>query len=198
MRFLNLYRFTWLVLCATGAADSRPRVVSWPLAAGSGLIRGDECRARAGRRAVRFQAHRRTGISTLAVLLTAAPGAAHAQTTGAISLYLSAFADLERHELAALALILGVLFFAVITAILLLRTHARAAAIESAARDKIATLTSEVDRLGGLLLSEPLVLVSWPAAADEPDIIGDAATIAGGDAARDPRIRHLARSRTRP
>ena len=35
------------------------------------------------------------------------------------------------------------------------------------ARDKIAALTSEVDRLGGLLLSEPLVLVSWPAAADE-------------------------------
>src|SRR5438105_4898466 len=41
--------------------------------------------------------------------------------------YLSAFALLDRHEIAGLALTLGILCFAVVTAILLVRTRARLA-----------------------------------------------------------------------
>ena len=68
-----------------------------------------------------------------------------------------------------------------VTAILLVRTRARAAAREAAARDEIAELAAEVDRLTGLLLTEPQVLVSWPPNGDAPDVVGDVATIAGDD-----------------
>ena len=93
------------------------------------------------------------------------------------SAHLAALAGLDRHEIAALTLILGVLFFAVVTAVLLVRTHARASASEAAARDRIAALKSDVDRLTGLLLSEPQILVSWPAGSDLPEIIGETAAI---------------------
>ena len=58
-------------------------------------------------------------------------------------------------------LILGVVCFAVVTSILLVRTRGRAAAAGAAAREKVAGLKSQVDQLTGLLLSEPHVLVSW-------------------------------------
>ena len=93
------------------------------------------------------------------------------------SAHLAALAGLDRHEIAVLTLILGVLFFAVVTAVLLVRTHARASASEAAARDRIAALKSDVDRLTGLLLSEPQILVSWPAGSDLPEIIGETAAI---------------------
>ncbi|HEY4819407.1 MAG TPA: two-component sensor histidine kinase, partial [Xanthobacteraceae bacterium] len=93
------------------------------------------------------------------------------------SAHLAALAGLDRHEIAVLTLILGVLFFAVVTAVLLVRTHARASASEAAARDRIAALKSDVDRLTGLLLSEPQILVSWPAGSDVPEIIGETAAI---------------------
>jgi signal transduction histidine kinase len=127
-----------------------------------------------------IRAHRCAGIVPLAAALTVASTAARAQVGDTIELYLSAFARLQRHEVASLALLLGVLSFAVVTAILLVRTHARAAATEAGARNDTAALRSEVDRLGGLLLSEPLVLVSWPAGGDEPDIIGDPTSMIGG------------------
>jgi signal transduction histidine kinase len=92
---------------------------------------------------------------------------------------LAAFARLEEHEIAALALIVGVVVFAVFTAILLVRTRARAAANATVAREKLAALKTQVDQLTGLLLSEPQVLVSWPAASDEPQVIGEALAITG-------------------
>jgi len=93
--------------------------------------------------------------------------------------YLAAFARLEQHEVAALALILGVILFAVLTSVLLVRTRARAIGDRAAAREKIAGLKGQVDQLTGLLLSEPHVLVSWPAAGDEPHIIGETLGITG-------------------
>ena len=93
--------------------------------------------------------------------------------------YLAAFARLEQHEIAALALILGVVLFAVVTAILLVRTRAQASAGARAAREQIAALTSDVDQLTGLLLSEPHVLVSWAAASDQPDVIGETTGMTG-------------------
>jgi len=99
--------------------------------------------------------------------------------------YLEAFLRLEQHEIAALALILGVVCFAVFTAILLVRTRARAAANDMIAREKAAALKTQVDQLTGLLLSEPHVLVSWPAAGDVPQILGDTSAITGdGDPQR--------------
>ena len=55
-----------------------------------------------------------------------------------VTAYLDAFAALDRHEIAALALTLGVILFAVVTAIALLRTRTRAAreARRQAGRDQ--------------------------------------------------------------
>jgi signal transduction histidine kinase len=81
--------------------------------------------------------------------------------------------SIDRHELATLALTLGLLVFAVATAIMLVRTRARAAQTEASCRDDIVALHAEIDRLDGLLLSEPQVVVDWPAGCDEPAIDGD-------------------------
>jgi signal transduction histidine kinase len=143
-------------------------------------------RAKGGSLKARLRTNRFQIIASAGALLLP-PSPAAAQTAGwtTVSSYLAVLARLEEHEIAALALILGVLLFAVVTAILLVRTRSRAAASENAARDEIATLRSEVDQLTGLLLSEPHVLVSWAAADDEAHIIGETASITGdADAAR--------------
>ncbi|MGB6541170.1 MAG: two-component sensor histidine kinase, partial [Xanthobacteraceae bacterium] len=81
--------------------------------------------------------------------------------------------SIDRHEIAALALIVGLSLFAVVTAILLVRTRARAARLEAAAHDETAALRGGLDRANALLLSEPQLVVDWPAASDEPSIEGD-------------------------
>src|SRR5437764_12396861 len=55
------------------------------------------------------------------------PALAESRLLHPFSDYFDAFASLERHEFAALTLSLGVILFAVATAIALLRTRARAA-----------------------------------------------------------------------
>ena len=55
----------------------------------------------------------------------------------------------------ALALTLGVTFFATVTAIMLVRTRARAERADAAARSEIMALKAEVDRTKALLLSQP-------------------------------------------
>ena len=141
-------------------------------------------RATGGRPARRNDGWRTPASAGLLSLLATAAYGEDATTFSSLAApYLAAFTRLEQHEIAALALILGVVFFAVFTAILLVRTHGRGTISEAAARDRIAALKSEVDRLTGLVLSEPNVLVSWPAARDEPDIIGDP-TIVAPDADR--------------
>jgi signal transduction histidine kinase len=127
------------------------------------------------------QAHpRRSGFRTaVAVAFCAAVDSARAQTeapaaTGLIDAYLNAFAQLDRHEIAALALTLSVLCFAVVTAIMLVRARHRLAEVELAARDSGIAAKAEIDRVYTLLRSEPQVLISWGAADDTPEIIGDA------------------------
>ncbi|MEA2951522.1 MAG: hypothetical protein QOJ96_1042 [Alphaproteobacteria bacterium] len=93
--------------------------------------------------------------------------------SSALDLYIAAFASLDRHEIAALALTLGVLLFAVVTAVILVRTRARATQADMSARDEILELKAEVDRINVLLLSEPQIIVAWAAADDVPEIIGD-------------------------
>ena len=90
-----------------------------------------------------------------------------------IDFYMAAFAELERHEFAALGLTLGVLCFAVVNAVLLVRSRRQAAEADSFFREQITSLTADIDRAQALLLSEPQIVVAWAAASDEPEIIGD-------------------------
>ncbi|MFZ5692620.1 MAG: ATP-binding protein [Pseudomonadota bacterium] len=87
--------------------------------------------------------------------------------------YLNALAGLQGHELAALAVILGVVLFAVVTAIMLVRLRQRAASLDAESRREINALTAEVDRVNALLQSEPQIVVAWAAGDDIPDIVGD-------------------------
>ena len=100
-----------------------------------------------------------------------------------LDLYLAALAQLDRNELLALALTLGILCFAVLSAVLLVRTRRTLAATENAARDQSALAKAEIDRLQSLLFSEPQILVVWAASAsEEPEIIGQIALVAPADA----------------
>jgi signal transduction histidine kinase len=110
------------------------------------------------------------------------PGAAFEGST--IKAYISAFLLLDRHEIAALALTLGILCFAVVTAILLVRARRRLAAAAAAAHDQAIAARAAIDRAYALLLSEPQVLVAWPTTADEPEIVGDP-TLLGADSAHE-------------
>src|SRR6476646_5070968 len=95
--------------------------------------------------------------------------------------YVSALLALDRHEIAALTLTLGVLCFAVVTAILLVRTRSRLAELEASARDESATSKAAIDRAYALLLSERQILVAWAAGTDEPEIIGDPTLLTAAD-----------------
>jgi signal transduction histidine kinase len=85
--------------------------------------------------------------------------------------------SIDRHEVATLVLLVGLVLFAAVTAILLLRTRARLARLETSSHDEITTLRTGLDRANALLLSEPQVMVDWPAASDEPTIEGDPAVV---------------------
>ena len=133
-------------------------------------------------------------ITAFAAVLSVLPAQADAQESPGlratdttpepsfIDVYLNAFAQLNGHEIAAMALTLAVLGFAVVTAILLLRTRARLAETETTARDEIIARKAEVDRVYALLRSEPQILVAWAPAGDEPEIIGDISLIGDADA----------------
>jgi len=85
----------------------------------------------------------------------------------------SVLLSLSRQEIATLTLTLGLLCFAVLSAIVLVRTRARVAHSETAARDEVTTLRVEAERMRMLLMSEPQVLVTWTTAGEQPEIIGD-------------------------
>jgi signal transduction histidine kinase len=85
---------------------------------------------------------------------------------------------LSQPNIVALTFTIGLLCFAVLATIVLMRTRKAADHAESAARDEAMKLHADIDRLTALLLSEPQVLVEWSAAADQPDIIGDTSLIA--------------------
>src|ERR1700726_673456 len=93
-----------------------------------------------------------------------------AATVGA---YVFAVSKIDRHEIAGLALTLGILCFAVVTAIMLVRTRRRLAETEAAARDQAITLRARADRANALLQSEPQVVIAWSTTDEEPEIIGD-------------------------
>ena len=74
--------------------------------------------------------------------------------------------------------VLMLVCFAVLAVIALLRT--RKSAAKAAAVDKAATLHTEIERLKTLLLSEPQVLVGWPAGSDQAEIFGDTSLVLPG------------------
>jgi signal transduction histidine kinase len=85
--------------------------------------------------------------------------------------------SIDSHEIAAMVLLVGLLVFSVVTAIMLLRARARSTQLEISAHDEIAALRAALDRANALVLTEPQVIVDWPAASDEPIIDGDPAVL---------------------
>src|ERR1700683_5101129 len=92
-------------------------------------------------------------------------------------LVIDASHSIGSHEVAALALLVGLLLFSVVTANMLLRARARWARLERSAQEDNAALRAALDRASALLASEPQVIVDWPAASNEPSIEGDAAIV---------------------
>ena len=88
-------------------------------------------------------------------------------------LVLTAHRSIDQHEIAFLAVVFGVVLFAVVTTTLLARARGRAARLEIWSRDEISRLRDEIDRANAIILSEPQVVVDWPAGSDEPTIEGD-------------------------
>jgi signal transduction histidine kinase len=101
--------------------------------------------------------------------------AVEAPTLSLQEFVLSAHRSIDQHSIAFLVLISGVVLFAVTTAIMLVRSRTRAARAEAWANDEIARLREEVDRARALSLSEPQIVVVWPAGADIPAVDGDPA-----------------------
>ncbi|MCT8971983.1 sensor histidine kinase [Microbaculum marinisediminis] len=79
-------------------------------------------------------------------------------------------ASIPQETLAALSLFLGILFFAVLAAVLFVRTRARLQAVERGAREQIGELSARVERAEGLLAVDQNVLVVWPPADEAPEI----------------------------
>jgi signal transduction histidine kinase len=128
-----------------------------------------------------LKAHAAAMIAVAVVTLVAALalGEAYARPEGELgetASYIGAFRTLPRHEMAALALTLGILAFAVTTAILLVRTRISAGRAQHAANREAASLRSDLERAHSLLLSEPQVLVVWTGTGD-PEILGDTTII---------------------
>ncbi|HVV78087.1 MAG TPA: ATP-binding protein [Pseudolabrys sp.] len=123
---------------------------------------------------------RRGGFLAAAVACASA-SPARAEPQNLFDAPLSLIASMSRQDVATLTLTIGLICFAVLSTILLLRTRARAAEAEAAARDEMTALRDETERLKTLLLSEHQVLVTWAAASDQPDIIGDVGTILPGE-----------------
>jgi signal transduction histidine kinase len=110
----------------------------------------------------------------------AALGGGLGAALGVVDAIRGAVAALRQQEIATLSLTLGLIFFAVLAAITLVRTRKAAEQIETVAREQAMVLHAEIDRLKTLLLSEPQVLVAWAAATDEADILGDTGIIITG------------------
>ncbi len=90
---------------------------------------------------------------------------------------LTAHRSIDQHQIAFLALVFGVVLFAVVTAVMLVRARTRATRLEAWSRDEIARLRDELDRANAVILSEPQVVVDWPAGSDAPSIEGDLAAL---------------------
>ena len=129
-----------------------------------------------------FAAFAALPLSTRALAQAApTPGSSYLHALASLE---HALASLERHEVASLALTLGILVFAVVVSIAYLRTRARASGARDQAQGEIARLKDELDRANAIILSEPQVIVAWRETSAEPLILGDAAGLTGQPAIR--------------
>ncbi len=113
---------------------------------------------------------------------TGTPARAEAAAAlSAIDAMYGALDALGRQEIATLTLTLGLIVFAVLASIVLVRRRKTAERSEAALRHQAMEMQAEIDRLKTLLLSEPQVLVAWAAATDETDILGDTGIVVTGD-----------------
>src|ERR1700682_5801145 len=121
---------------------------------------------------------RRGFLPAIAGAIFPPPASAEQQPVLALhELVASAQDSIDRHEIAVLVVVLGLILFAVVTAIMLVRARTRWTRLETSSRDEIATLRSDLDRAKALLFPEPQVMVDWPAGSDEPRIDGDPAIV---------------------
>ena len=122
--------------------------------------------------------YRGIGRSATAIGTLASSTAGAAEPSGpAFQFVLNAHRGFAQHEIAFLALTVGAVLFAIVTAIALVRTGRRAARLQVWARNETAALRHQVDRAKALLLSEPQVVIDWPAASNGPSIDGDPAPL---------------------
>ena len=136
-----------------------------------GTIRTSWCRPQGRRRRIGRSA------AAIATLASSTAGAAEQSAPALHRMVLDGHRDLAQHEIAFLALAAGAVLFAIVTAIVLVRTRRRAARLLAFIRDETAALREEADRAKALLLSEPQVVIDWPAASNEPSIEGDPAAL---------------------
>src|SRR5215208_326210 len=135
-------------------------------------VTGGSLRARPQHSGIRTAVSAIIATTISPALANAAP-AANALNVSLLDAYLSTLSQLDGRETVALTVTLGVFCFAVVTAILLVRTRRRLVETEAAARDEIIAAKAESDRVYALLRSEPQIMIAWAAAGDEPEIIGD-------------------------
>jgi signal transduction histidine kinase len=115
-------------------------------------------------------------LAALPILAVPAQAQSGDRLTDGVS-FVAAIRGLDAQQLAGLTLFFGALIFAVVTAVLLVRTRERLTVERHRARAEAAARDGEIDRLYGLLLAEPQVIVAWSRSA-APQIIGNPATIA--------------------
>jgi len=116
------------------------------------------------------------GFLAAGLLGAAWPASARAEEQPFLALQdfaLNTYQSIDRTDVAILAPVLGLVLFAVVTAILFLRIRSRSARLEATSREEIAGLHDKLDRANALLLTERQVMVDWPAASDRPNIDGD-------------------------
>jgi signal transduction histidine kinase len=123
----------------------------------------------------------RNGIAGIGATALVATSPARAQDFGVLERALATLFVLDRQEIAALTLSLGVLGFSVVAAILLMRTRIGAARNEERLRSDIQSLQMEADRFRALLFAEPQVLIAWAAGDSRPQISGDVSLLISKD-----------------
>src|SRR6476620_4145799 len=106
------------------------------------IIRARNERLRSGPRRGGFLA-----VLAALSLVPTAPAHAAIDPQTLIDAATSVFSSMSRQEVATLTLTLGLLWFAVISAIVLLRTRARATHSEITARDEMTALRAEAERM---------------------------------------------------
>jgi signal transduction histidine kinase len=123
---------------------------------------------------------RRYALSAAALISSVTSRPAAAQAGFDLERLMGAVGQLDRQELAALALAAAILGFSVVAAILLMRTRTRAADNELRLRSEIQALQTSNDRSEALLSFEPQAVISWRAGEDIPQIAGDTSMLVEG------------------